>query len=63
MSDGCHEECRSTCAGCPKSYKCERGGISEELLVAFHDVLIPCVNHKPMSIRTRKSAAIMKVKR
>lgn len=63
MSDGCREEDRSTCAGCHKALECERGGISEELLMALQDALIPRVNHKHMSKHTRKSAARLKVKR
>lgn len=66
MSDGCHEEGRMTCAGCPKASSCERVTVSEELMAALKlKEFYPEQYRKrfPKTKHKRKSAARLKVKR
>lgn len=65
MSDGCHEENRMTCSGCPKYLECDR--ISQ----AAKEAMLKMKEHYPKKYRKmmpkrkgrKKSAARMKVKR
>lgn len=64
MSDGCREENRMTCSGCPKFMVCDR--ISEEIKGLFKmKEAYPDRYQKIVSKgkKRRKSAARLKVKR
>lgn len=61
MSDGCKEENRMTCRGCPKIMECNRTGEGFKALLKMQEVkyLKTVLKGK----RRRKSAARLKVKR
>lgn len=66
MGDGCHEEHRMTCVGCPKSASCERDAISNELIASLKLKEFYPREYRKMFLkdkRKRKSAARLKVRR
>lgn len=63
MSDGCREENRMTCSGCPKFMSCERNSESVKALLKLKEHYPKKYRNMVKPKRKRKSAARLKVKR